>query len=369
MQKYQVTKKLLQRWDFDGTREILDQWNNNLTDLSQWHLENSEELEQSQKTIDEIVKVSGMAVALFNLDTQAAQNLLINDFQPFMESYLNNPLERLRNLYAQCCIFKKIDKFADLLMRMGLFYEEIVHELIRRFDGNNGENYFNRQKYPDNWYLKTEKIIENSVLAQRFYDLEDGMPKSSLIKAINKKLKKENKPITKKWTTPLSNEFKLPGRLTKRNFIEALVYATGDAEKISQCNLMVDAMKKLDYWAIKRNQIVHGAKGISLQRAAEVRQEDIELARQASEDDRIVINQDIQTTVNLSCPPEQINKEMKTIVENAFKLVGEPWLLSIISRSLSEEDLTEESFCYIYSDIRHWIIQRLQKDIQANNTR
>ena len=384
VQKYQVAKKLLQRWDFDGTREILGQWNDNLKDLSKWHLENSEELEQSQVKVEEIVNLSGMAVALLNLDTQEAQNLLINDFKPFMESYLSNPLERLRNLYTQCCIFEEVDKFADLLMRMGLFYEEILHELIRRFDGNNGNNYFNRQKSPDNWLLKTKEVLRNSVLAQKFYAIEAEMPYSSLITAINNQIKynskkqinpskkvitKKNNKKTDKWTTPLNKEFKLPGRLTKRNFLEALVYATGDAEKIAQCNLMVDAMKKLDYWAIKRNQIVHGAKGISLQRAAEVRQEDIELARQASEGDDIEINKDIPRTVKSSCLPEDILKEMKTIAENAFKLVDEPWALSIISSSLSEEDLTEESFYYIYSDIRHWIIQCLQQDIQTNNPR
>lgn len=359
--KYQTVKQLLQRWDFDGARVVLSDWKETLATLETSTTENLEELKASQELVDLNVRALGTAVALMNLDTRGSRQEHDNRLEilsDLVEQYSNpqNSLYRLLNLHTQCCIFWQVDGIAEFLIRMGLFYEEIIHDLIRKLDPKHGNFYFDRKHYPDDWYLKTNKVVRNSQLADRFYRLESKMERSSLVG----KIKKQRCLDNGSWKKPLNQLFKLPGRLTKRNVLQALMESQGDARQKDAVRKMVTAMKSLDYWSAKRNQIIHGAKGISKIRLEEALEEDKEAIKKGKS-----INQDIKSTIDFACEPEEIRDRMTQIITIAFDMtrseLPEPCLVALPEGTTIAA--AAEPF-YLYSDIRKWVIDRLDRDVQ-----
>ncbi|OAB56664.1 hypothetical protein AY600_17390 [Phormidium willei BDU 130791] len=361
--KYQTVKQLLQRWDFDGARVVLSDWKKTLATLETSATENLEELKASQELVDLNVRALGTAVALMNLDTRGSRQEHDNRLEILSDlvnqySDSQNSLYRLLNLHTQCCIFWEVDGIAEFLIRMALFYEEIIHDLIRKLDPENGNFYFDREHYPDDWCLKTNKVVQNSQLAKRFYQLEQemGKGKSRLVSTIRKRRCLNNGS----WKKPLNQLFKLPGRLTKRNFLQALMESQGDARQKDAVRKMVTAMKSLDYWSAKRNQIIHGAKGISKIRLQEALTEDKEAIKKGKS-----INQDIKSTINFACEPEEIRDRMTQIITSAFAVVNsalpEPSLVALPEGTTLAS--RSEPF-YLYSDIREWVSDRLDDDVQ-----
>ncbi len=359
--KYQTVKQLLQRWDFDGARMVLSDWKETLSTLENSETENLEELKSSQELVELNVRALGTAVALMNLDTRGSRQEHDNRFKMVSElanqySYPQNSLYRLLNLHTQCCIFWEVDGIAEFLIRMGLFYEEIIHDLIRKLDPKNGNFYFDRVNYPDDWYLKTDKVVRNSQLANRFYRLEQEMERSSLVG----KIQRQRCLVNDSWEKPLNQLFKLPGRPTKRNFLQALMKSQGDASQKDAVCKMVSAMKALDYWSVKRNQIIHGAKGISKVRLQEALKEDREAIKNKES-----INKDIDKTIDVACEPEEIRDRMTQIVTIAFNItrseLPKPRLVRLHEGTTIAT--AAEPF-YLYSDIRKWVIDRIDRDVR-----
>ncbi|WP_159785840.1 hypothetical protein [Sodalinema gerasimenkoae] len=359
--KYQTVKQLLQRWDFDGARVVLSDWKETLATLETSQTENREALNASRELVDVNVRALGTAVALMNLDIRGAKQEHDNRLDSISElanqySYPQNSLYRLLNLHTQCCILWELDRIAEFLIRIGLFYEEIIHDLVRQLDPKNGHFYFNRVKHPDDWYLKTDEVVKNPELAHWFYQLESGMGKSSLVGNI----KKQNCLVNESWQKPLRGLFKLPGRHTKRNFLQALIELQRDVTQEKAAGKMIASMQALDYWCVKRNQIIHGAKGISKSRLMEVLQEDRQLGcRQQS------MNADIQATIGVACQPDEICDRMTQIITSAFAVVNsalpEPSLVALPEGNTIAS--VSEPF-YLYSDIREWVSDRLDRDVQ-----
>lgn len=233
----------------------------------------------------------------------------------------------------------------------------MIHDLFRQLDPKNGNFYFDRVKYPDDWYLKTDKVVENPQLANRFYQLEATMERSSLVGQI----KKQRCLVNGAWEKPLNQRFKLPGRPTKRNFLQALIETYVENHKQDLMTEMIAAMEALDYWCVKRNQIIHGAKGISKFRLMEALQDDRQLVGGSNRS----MNSDIQATIGLTCEPDEICDRMTEIITHAFAIVGsdlpEPRLVSLAQGTSIAS--ASEPF-YLYSDIRDWVIQRLDRDVQ-----
>ncbi|MGC9505641.1 hypothetical protein [Baaleninema sp.] len=363
--KYQTVKRLLQRWDFDGARVVLSDWKETLATLETSATENLEELKASQELVDLNVRALGTAVALMNLDTRGSEQEHDNRLEILSDlvnqySDSQNSLYRLLNLHTQCCIFWEVDGIAEFLIRMGLFYEEIIHDLIRKLDPEHGNFYFDRVKYPDDWYLKTDKVVRNSQLADRFYRLEKEMGRSSLVGKIKKQRCWVNGSWEKPLKKPLNQLFKLPGRPTKRNFLQALMESQGDSSQKEAVRQMVLAMKSLDYWSVKRNQIIHGAKGISKVRLQEALKEDKEAIKNKES-----INKDIEKTIDVACEPEEIRDRMTQIVTIAFNItrseLPEPRLVVLPEGTTIAT--AAEPF-YLYSDIRKWVIDRIDRDVQ-----
>jgi hypothetical protein len=360
--KYQTVKQLLQRWDFDGARVVLSAWKETLATLETSQTENSEALNASRELVDVNVRALGTAVALRNLDIRGANQEHDNrlDVLSKLANQYSNPqnsLYRLLNLHSQCCILWDVDGIAEFLIRMGLFYEEIIHDLIRTLDSKNEHSYFNREDYPDDWYLNTDEVVKYPQLANRFYQLEREMGKSSLVGNI----KKQHCLVKGSWKKPLQRLFKLPGRPTKRNFLQALIeFQLDNATQINVTKDMISAMKALDYWCVKRNQIIHGAKGISKSRLLEVLEEDRQLVRSNPS-----IKSDIKATIDVACQPDEIGDRMTQIITSAFAVVNsalpEPSLVPLPEGTTIAS--VSEPF-YLYSDIREWVSDRLDRDVQ-----
>ena len=359
--KYQTVKQLLQRWDFDGARVVLSDWKETLATLESSQTENGEALNASRELVDVNVRALGTAVALMNLDTRGAKREHENRLDAISElanqySYPQNSLYRLLNLHTQCCLFWQLDRMAEFLIRVGLFYEETIHDLFRQLDPKNGHFYFNRVNYPDDWYLKTNQVVNYPQLAHRFYQLECGMGNSSLVR----KVKEQHCLVKGSWKKPLRGLFKLPGRPTKRNFLQALIEVQDKVIQKKAVGDMMAAMQALDYWCVKRNQIIHGAKGISKSRLLEVLQED-----RQREGDQSSMNGDIQATIGVACQPDEICDRMTQIITSAFAIVNsalpEPRLVPLPEGTTIASP--SEPF-YLYSDIRKWVSDRLDDDVQ-----
>lgn len=360
--KYQTVKQLLQRWDFDGARVVLSDWKETLVTLETSQTENSEALNASRELVDVNVRALGTAVALMNLDVRGAEQEHDNRLDVLSElvnqySDSQNSLYRLLNLHSQCCILWNVDGIADFLIHMGLFYEEMIHDLFRQLDPKNGHFYFDRDEYSDNWYLKTDEVVKYPKLANRFYQLEREMGNYSLVKNI----KNQDCLVKGSWKKPLQKLFKLPGRPTKRNFLQALLeFQLDNKTQKNVAKDMISAMKALDYWCVKRNQIIHSAKGISKSRLLEVLEEDRQFVRSNPS-----TKSDINPTINVACQPDEIGDRMTEIITHAFAIVGsdlpEPRLVSL-AKGTSIASASEPF--YLYSDIRDWVIQRLDRDVQ-----
>ncbi|MBZ8180524.1 hypothetical protein [Oscillatoria salina] len=342
IQKYQTVKQLLQRWDFDGARVILEQWLSTLKELEKAGIE---EVQANESSLELLVKALRMAVGYLNLDAEEANkqaDQALGELATIPQDYQHNGYARLLNLYTQCCLFWDLDRIADFLSRMGSFYEETLHELIRQLDG---EKYFDRIEYPDDWYLNENTIDEflaNSDLVNNFDRLE-----SKINKKYYPKWQRERE-MPKKY-------YKLPGRFSKLNFVQALVETKkGD---LAAFNEMTSAMEKLDYWAAKRNQLIHGAKGVSKQRMKEVLAEDKRLRQE-----RKMKNKDISKNVVRACKPEEILTKMTIISRSVLQLTKVSLPDSVMYSNPDYLDSANEPY-YIYSDIRKWVEETLDRDL------
>ena len=341
-QKYQSIKQLLnKRWDFDGARVILEQWKITLEELKKEKIENHQDIQKSQERIESIIKALNMAVGYLNLDAAHAENQA-NDTSVENQKIsslgkltnLTENYDHLLNLYTQCSLFWELDRIADFLTRMGSFYEETLHTIIIKLGA---EKYFNRDEHPDDWYLDPNELKKDAALLDNFSEIEKKYKKW-----INDKDKnKDNRFKT----------YKLPGRPSKLNFVEALIKTNNG--NVNAWQELVEAMKKLDYWAEKRNQLIHSAKGISKQRMQQEWDKDQNLGEKGQ-----MKNKKIERYRPRSCSPDEIREQMANIARSTLTLIGTsaPSLIMF-----PDEDYLNPNtnFHYLYSDIRAWAIEQL----------
>jgi hypothetical protein len=374
LQKYQAVKQLLQRWDFDGARTLLEEWEKTLHSFSEnLELGSAPDLLSSQEIIEALIKALNIAVAYLNLDpTFAKENCdfeQLNALQLIVENYPHQPGEenkqypKLLNLYTQCCIFWNTDRIADFLARIGSFYEETLHELIYAFGGS---QYFNRPRERGDWILDTQKLLNNNqALAQRLYKLEQEIGKENRRELrLEFELKRNHCIVENKWNNPLPYPFKLPGRLTKRNFMRALL-ETHPSLSVEQRNSaiepMIEKLQSLDYWCLKRNKLIHGAKGISKQRMKDVLKEDRTFYQQ-KQPKVAWIDYDIKNSIERASEPNHLLEVITEVSRLTLTLMGTSLPRSPMYDQPNYLDSENEPY-YIYSDIRDWVQETLDRDL------
>lgn len=326
IQKYQIVKQLLDRWDFEGARVILEQWQTTLEDLQKSQIAG---IEVSQGTLALAMKALSIAVSYLNFDledvrqqsTEGLKLAGLPEVHPFalVESYHPG-----LNLYTQCRLFWQLERIADFLGGMSVFYEEVLHNLIEKLGGL---ACFDKEKSPDDWVLVRDAIYDTD-LGRNFLKIEARI----------------NRNVNGWYDQQKPRTYKLPGRLSKRNFVKALVL-THCPEQRESCNQLLAALKSLDYWAEKRNQLIHSAAGISKQRLAVVRCEDDQSGD--------------SPTVKFSCEADQILVKMSQVLTLALQMTGEQ-LPSGLNRDAHVLDL--QGPYYLYSDLADWTIQLLDQD-------
>lgn len=200
----QSVKLLLdERWDFDGAKQILKEWDKVL-DFVIREKGAEDEIKSGKIRLDKIIAALNVGVHYMNLDYDSGlieKNSQLGTDETFQVWITNQGDEKLLNLYTQCRIYWEINQIANFLARMSSFYEATLDRLIKILDG---QKYFNTQDDSLNIPLVRQDIGET--LWNEFYNDQ-----------------KAYSPDLRDYHLPKAKPVKLLNRLAKRNFIDKLL--------------------------------------------------------------------------------------------------------------------------------------------------
>lgn len=307
-QKYKTADLLLKmRWDFDGAVKILEEWKNYLNFVNNHKASPEIILTPSMTTVNQVIKALSVAVDCLNLDIPSAKKTFENNpnieiFTDWDKQISKNTESQLLNLYTRCRIYWELKQAANFLASMSSFYEEVLYRVLQIY---NGEVFFDSSR-PGKWYLIKEKVVQT--MGQKKWD--------------------EFLPLCDRW----NGKFQLKDRPSKRIFVEVLVNYR--QHQIQDWQIVCHTLKSLDYWIKKRNEMIHGASGISIQRMHELWE---------------------QEHSNQNPMPPKPNK----IVEVMAEICQSP--LSILKQDYQQQYVGGKDY-YIYSKVRQWAIAQLMED-------
>lgn len=312
VQKYQTVQQLLERWDFEGAKQILNQWLETLEYFSKLDIL---DIAESKKNIEVVIQVLEIAICYFNLDNVGARKIItsnnhLDSFKHFTTNY-----DKLLNLYTQCRIYWELNQVANFLSRMSSFCEETLHHLIIKMGGL---KYFDKINNPNDWYLDKSKV--ETKLWRYFAESEEQK---------NEKFRKHN--FQQKPT------YLLPGRFSKQRFVNAMIEFGDRPKQIRSWQAISHSLDLLDYWVKKRNKLIHSASGVSQQSMAD------SLARDREDKEDLI-----------ACDRDNILTEITKIARQTSQLLNQAKSPCI--------GLEPEVKYYIYSDVKEWAIERLKKD-------
>lgn len=315
-QKHQTIQKLLSRWDFDGAQRLVNDWQEDLY----WLTRHDSSIAVAPLKL--LLDVLSTTCLCLNLDSNTAKKYI--DKNQLLKQNVNfkklsdGRHDLLQDLYAQCKIKWELGQIPDFLWRMSSFQEETLNRLILEWCDKLGKSDI-VDKRDNGYFLKLTNLpIE---LKGIFVELED---KPNLI----------------------TNDYRLESRDTKRNLLEALIrYDKSTSNKLPAPNwdVLGTVLGQLDYWAGVRNQIIHNAKGVSIEQMSKM------LAKDRASIDKQ--NSYKKQMINVACEPCNILKVMAEIYSASANLL----------RSTDGKSFGSGETYYIYSEIREWVIARLQE--------
>ena len=316
-QKYQTAEILLQmRWDFDGAVKILEEWKKYLKFVTKHQASPQEILTPSITTINQVIKALAVAVDCFNLDIPSAKKTLrsypkIENFRDWDRQIIQSSESQLLNLYTRCRIYWQLQQAANFLASMSSFYEEVLYRVLQAY---RGEEFFDSDR-PGKWYLS----------------------KTSVVKIMGQQKWSDFLALSAPYNAPLIGHnfnnnrfFQLTNRPYKRNFLEVLVNYR--QQQLQDWEKVLEALKSLDYWAKKRNEMIHGGSGISIQRMHELYEQD-----------------HYQTPE--PCKPDKILEVMADICRSPLSILKQDY-----------QNYVGGNDYYIYSQVRQWAIAQLMED-------
>ncbi|MCT7964543.1 hypothetical protein NG791_28085 [Laspinema sp. D1] len=275
-------------------------------------LVNLSELETSSNWAITGLKVG---LCLFNFDRQGAETILGKSSPELSSlSHLTKTYQSWLNLYAHCQIYWQLNQVANFLWCLSSFWEDVVNYLVIALGG---EQYFLREATPgilENWNLDPSKIEPD----------------------IWKVLIKHDTQL-KNWDFSKGKNFSLNmKRFTKRYLAEALV--RHNQGNIHEWEKSETALKQLNYWVEKRNDLIHRIKGASQETMHEMlaidRKLNLKEAKIASEVDLIL-------------------ETMQTLCLSLFCLFNQ--------QPFSGIDPNFNGLYYLYSKIVDWVNQQLNE--------
>jgi len=316
--KYQTVKLLLEtRWDFDGARQILQDWKKVLKFLIQEKVTDEEIVLESKQILEQVIQALELGLDFLNLDYESAYKALQKNLQLGKNTNLETHApthgdDKILNLYTQSRIYWDIDQMANFLARLSSFYEEVLKRLVFIFKGN--------RYIGEEWMLNTtlvrqemgESLWQNFVNAERQY--YSGQP-----------------------------SFKLKGRFSQCNFVDKLLVPHNNVS-IEHWQLVLESLKSLDFWATQRNNLIHSTSGVSKKRM-----------QQLLKDNRLPQNrhQKHYFQAIAACEPGQIRSVMAKICSSELGIVRKEYQQHIIGKN---------TVFYPYSDIRNFVLKQLQTE-------
>lgn len=322
-QKYEVIQKLLERWDFDGAKIILDDWEKSLGALLNINIsqQEKEEIKKNKELINQVGKVLELANNYLNLAyySDLAKDSQLSSFPnelvaQFIQQ-IHNSYDPLLNLYTLCQIHWNINEVANFLTRLTSFGDEALFEIIQMLElsGNNGLKFDKSGE----WCLEREQVKDT--------DWWKEFEKSETF--INSRV-------------GVAPEYTLRERVSKRNFITAVL--KGNKNKLTAWHKVEQSLNKLDYWLDSGRKLVHSAQGVSKVSMSDYLKDDREAGQ--------------KNALN-ACDREQILQEITQLASSVFELLKrspdsyQPYLITSDS----------SQYC-IYSEVKNWVIRQLKKE-------
>ncbi|MBD2621865.1 hypothetical protein H6G48_09355 [Microcystis flos-aquae FACHB-1344] len=299
-QKYQTVKLLLQkRWDFDGARVIVKDWQETLIYLAQQVSAIASDTQKEQEKLTEILTRLDFAVSCFNLDKNAVRD--------------NDKMEHnfWLNLYTQCRIYWELDEIANFLIRLSSFYEVTLNELIM---GLRGQKYLRNNNQNQDWAFARNKASQE--FYNKFQELEQDFERRDF--------------------------YKLGNRYSKRNFVQTLI-EIDHPDRLELWQQILASLVKLDYWFDNRNALIHSGRGVSVQTMIDQLQED----KRNWTDDK----DKYKANPHKACHPNNILGEVLNIAVHTYQLLGQ--------KSSPYVGCDENTPYYLYSQLRDEICQQL----------
>jgi hypothetical protein len=347
-QKFDTVKTLIQkRWDFDGAREIIKDWNETLEFFQKNVDSEGNSITAESKNLNAIANHLTFAVDSLNLDKNTTPD--------------GKALKRWLNLYTQCRIYWQLDEGANFLTRLGSFYEETLQEIIRELDG---EKYFQDDNANNKAIIQRKRNDEKYELWNELESLEKNLggheitwvsAKSNKVslkvqgryQTTNEQALTELRRILKVEEIYTTNQYKLNSRYSKRNFVQALINIRyPDSQDI--WTKIISSLQKLDYWCDQRNNLIHSAKGMSRNTMKNQLEEDRKNWTEEDAKDKYKANP------HQACEVNNILGEMTNICLNVNKLLNRN--LETDSKYIGDE---KDTPYYIYDDVLEKVIQEL----------
>ncbi|MEH1887633.1 S1 RNA-binding domain-containing protein [Nostoc sp.] len=330
-QKYQTIKLLLERWDFDGAIQILQNWQEYLKYLIAQGILGKDEVEKSSNVSKLVLTALDFARACFNLDFQTAKTLAqtqiesypelnVEFFQELYESAKKYGVyqHRLLSLYTQNRIYWKLDQIASFLSHLSSFGEEVLHGLILKWESK--ANY---------WIAQTESDIKAEFKFD-IYRLQTNR-RGTWEKFVD--LQRNYNPD---FGTRPRTSYSLKNRYEKRNFVAALVQFRNRPDEVEAWNRLCKNLEQLDFWIELRNKLIHTATGVS---------------KQLMQDLYDAYTPEAGKTA--PCPPLEILATMAAITKN--KLVD-------LKTIYHNDFVGEAADYYIYTSVIDWVVNILVND-------
>jgi hypothetical protein len=362
-QKYATVKLLLnQRWDFDGARVILKDWQETLIYLAQQVPKIASDTQKEQEKLTKILTRLDFAVNCFNLD----KNAIREDDKMDYDFWLN--------VYTQCRIYWGLDEIANFLIRLSSFYEVTLNELVI---GLGGQKYLRNNNQNQDWVFVREQADQRYKVCNKFEELEQDFGGYEVTwqykkPQITKKHTSTCKPITTQKEYPLEiiikgkfgqgdsgaiaklkdilkvegvyhkKQYKLGNRYSKRNFVQTLI-EIDHPDRLELWQQILASLVKLDYWFDNRNALIHSGRGVSVQTMIQQGEED----KRNWTDDK----DKYKANPHKACHPNNILGEVLNIAIHTYQLLGHK-----LSPYVGCDENTPY---YLYSQLRDEICQQL----------
>ncbi len=322
-QKYNTVKQLLNRWDFDGCTEILNDWNKTLTFFIEQEVLQKSLIKQNRRTTELVKSVLKAGLSAFNLDISSSRNIiksalentppqLVNNLSDIQSQLEESNYDNLLNIYTQCCIYDELGQTANMLSSMMSFYDIMLQKMIKIIGG--------KQYLTSLYHIKLEHFkndIGNELFSQ-FKDLEKNVYGKYHNIKFNRFSKVNYINILVKHR---SQNLKITNQINYWNEIEYQLQDNNTAKGI------LGLLESLEYWADFRNKTVHHAEGISPARLTEAN----------------------QNRPDGACSYDEILWIIEQILTSPL----------IASKRDYKKDFVATEKYYIYSDIKKWAIDTL----------